>query len=498
MAPAGSRWLCCLFPLLIGQIGCSTISPAEPRVEITPAPSAPSVRVQRTPNVITPFSPSDDRVESTTRQVQFVIEQDGPPETAVPANVFADVKELTPESLVDQVLARNPTIAQMTAAASAAAARYPQVTSLDDPMFGGTIGPASIGSRSVDFAWRVEVSQRLPYPGKRSLRGASADAEARAATDDVEDTRLQLAESARTAFYDYFLSERALEVNRTGLELLQEFRKDAQSRYKTGTAPEQDYLLADVEIGRQRERQVALERAREVAIARINTLMHLPPDAKLPLPPRSLTLGSVAQDAIALRKLAVARRPDLRAVVSRLEAERAALALAEREYKPDFEAMAAYDSFWQPSERDVRPMIGLRMNLPVRYARRAGAVGEAAAKVAQRRAEYDRLIDQINYDVQQAFAQLRESERAAQLYEKTILPAARENVRAAQAGYAATKVPALSVIEAQRNLITQRERAYEIMADFFRRRAALERAIGGPLPAASREQLPPPKDPSNP
>src|SRR5437868_5767955 len=58
--------------------------------------------------------------------------------------------ELTEDVLIQTVLSRNPTIAQMTAAASVAAARYPQVTSLEDPMFGNTIGPASIGSRDVD------------------------------------------------------------------------------------------------------------------------------------------------------------------------------------------------------------------------------------------------------------------------------------------------------------------------------------------------------------
>lgn len=309
---------------------------------------------------------------------------------------------------------------------------------------------------------------------------------------------MQLAEFARSAFYDYFLAERTLEVNRAGLELLQDFRKDAQSRYKTGAAPEHDYLLTDVEIGRQRERQVALERAREVAVARINTLMHLPPDTRLPPSPREINTGDIPTSAPELRDLALSRRPDLRAVASRLEAERVALALAEREYKPDFEAVAAYDTWWQAPQQNLQPMIALRMNLPVRYSRRGGAVAEAAAKLAQRRAEYDRLTDQINYDVQQAFAQLRESERAAKLYQQAILPAAKENVRAARAGYVATKVPALSLIEAQRNLISQRERAFEITADFFRRRAALERAIGGPLPASNREPLPAPKEPSMP
>jgi outer membrane protein TolC len=330
------------------------------------------------------------------------------------------------------------------------------------------------------------------------LRGENAQSEARAAGDDVEVTRLQLIESTRAAFYDYYLAERALHVNREGLGLLQELRKDANARYKADTAPEQDYLLADVEIGRQRERQLALERSREVAIARINMLMHQPPDQRLPPPPTELKPGPIPSNTKELREVALSRRPDLRAVANRLEAERAALALAEREYKPDFEAVAAYDTWWQSTDRDLRPMVGLRMNVPVRYARRDGAIAEAAAKLAQRRAEYDRLTDQTNYEVQQAIAQLNESARAARLYQETILPAARENVRAARAGYAATKIPAVSLIEAQRNLIMQRERSYEVIADFFRRQAALERAIGGPVPDSERERLLVPKEPTAP
>src|SRR5438874_1886383 len=55
--------------------------------------------------------------------------------------------ELSLDVLVRQVLVRNPSLAQMAAAWEAASARYPQVTSLEDPMFGVTVGPASFGSR---------------------------------------------------------------------------------------------------------------------------------------------------------------------------------------------------------------------------------------------------------------------------------------------------------------------------------------------------------------
>ncbi len=87
----------------------------------------------------------------------------------------------------------------------------------------------------------------------------------------------------------------------------------------------------------------------------------------------------------------------------------------------------------------------------------------------------------MNLQVQEAYEQVRESERATDLYETTILPAAEANVKAAQSAYVTAKVPFLSLIEAERNFVLLRDRRYEVIADYFRRRATLERVVGGPL-----------------
>src|SRR5262245_52264639 len=86
----------------------------------------------------------------------------------VPIRVVAQTAgpELSVDFVVEQVLARNPTLAQMSAAWQAATARYPQVTSLEDPTFSGTVAPASIGSNDVSFGYRLEVSQKLQFHGK--------------------------------------------------------------------------------------------------------------------------------------------------------------------------------------------------------------------------------------------------------------------------------------------------------------------------------------------
>lgn len=391
-------------------------------------------------------------------------------------------KAFSDQALVDEVLARNPTLAQMTAAWQAALERMPQVTSWEDPMFMGAIAPPSFGSNQVVSGYRLEVSQKIYFPGKLRLKGQNASAEANASRNDLEDVRVQLIEAARLAFFEYYLTDRALDVNEEALKLLTELRQNADARFKAGLVPQHDIFQADVEIGRQKERQMILERMQKVAKARINTLMHLPSTTPLPLPaqkaPQWLTLPAVET----LQAQAIRSRPDLQALADRIGAEEATFALNRREYYPDVEVSGAYDSIMgNGPARDLAPQVAIKLNLPNRVAKRNAAVNEAAFKIAQKRAELASRTDQVNYQVQEAYEQLAESEKILKLYDTNILPAAKSNINAAQDAYRTGKVPFLSLIEAQRNYVNLKDRYFEVTADFFRRRANLERAIGAPL-----------------
>jgi cobalt-zinc-cadmium efflux system outer membrane protein len=408
-----------------------------------------------------------------------------------PVAVPSPQEVLSLDELIAQILARNPSLAQMAAAYQAALAKYPQVTSLDDPMFAGTIGPETLrpDDPGVEFAYRLELSQKYPWPGKLRLRGQNALAEARAAGNDVEDTRLQLIETAKDAFYDYYLICRGLEVNAEDLDLLREAKKSADTRYANALAPKADVLQAELELGRQQERRFLLERMRRVAQARLNTLRDLPPETPLPPPPRVLPDPGPLPDPTALRAAALARRPDLQALADRIAAEEAALALAYKEFYPDFEPFVMYDRFMgnTTDSRDLAAMVGVRLNLPVQLERRRGAVAEARARLAQRRAELAHLTDQAIFEVQQAYEQLLESRRVLHLYDTVLLKAARDNVKSAQAAYmAGGGFPFLSLLEAEREVVRLQDRYYEAVADSYRRLAALERAVGGDLSFSGR------------
>ncbi|HJT78982.1 MAG TPA: TolC family protein, partial [Gemmataceae bacterium] len=158
------------------------------------------------------------------------------------------------------------------------------------------------------------------------------------------------------------------------------------------------------------------------------------------------------------------------------------------DYYPDFNVMAAYDTFW--TEKQLRPQIGVQMNVPIRAARRGGAVWEAKARIGERRAELARQVNQANYEFNQAYAEVNESRQAVRLYEKKVVPAAELNVKSAQSAYLTGKIPFLTLLQAERDVIGLKDEYYEFVADYYRRLATLERVAGGSLRAGTDAALP--------
>jgi len=467
------RWLSAAILILAGCVA--------PRSAPAPAPAvaAPEEILGRI------RKPAAD--EFAVQPVQFV---------RPPVELLRVEPGLTESALIDAVLRQNPTLEEMRAAVAAAEAKTPQFTSLDDPTVALWTAPCSYASDRVDVAARLEIAQKLPWPGKRELRGAAAAAEAGAAARDLEDAQLRLVEATRAALADLFVAERALVVNKEAQTLLAEFRQNAQARYTTGLATQQDMLQADVELARQEERAVALKRAERVASARLNTLLHRAPNSALGPAPAALPDSKDTPDVAALQKQAVSERPDVKALAERIRAEEAAVAVAQSEYKPDVELMAAYDGFWQGSDRPLQWQVGARVNVPVRTARRDAAVAEAQARVARRRAEMARLVDQIGFEVHEAAERVREARQVIALYDERTLPAARSNVKEAQIGYTTGKVPFVALSEAQRTLAERRERYLEAQAELYRRHATLERVVGIST-VTSPDKLPPPSTTSH-
>jgi outer membrane protein, heavy metal efflux system len=406
-----------------------------------------------------------------------------------------DVKsqtELSAERLVEEVEVRNPTLEALTAAWRAAAQRYPQVVSLDDPMFMAMVAPASFDSDTVNPGYTLQASQKFPWFGKRAIRGRQAQAGARAAFFDLEDGRVSLSAIARAAYYEYYLAHRQLELNQQNVDVILQLRKTAQSRYEANQVTQQDVLQAEVELATLERRGIELERMKKVARARINTLLREDPMSELPPPRQQLDSPSNSFDVSVLQQLALSQRPDLAALSARVRADQAAVALAGKDYYPDTELFGQYNAIMQ--QEPLQPAVGVKLNVPIYVGRLDAAVREKRFALSRRRAELEQRILDVQYEVANAYEQVDENRRLLTLYDTRLVPAAEQNVAAARVNYDVSKTSFFDLAGAERQLISLQEEREQVLANYHTHLAELRRAVGGSIASTGEiDDIPPPK-----
>ena len=394
---------------------------------------------------------------------------------------FADPSSLTSSRLVEAVLARNPDIPTMEATWAATKARIEQARSLDDPMLFYSMAPRSATADGMDFGQKLSLSQRLPWPGKRDLRGDIARFESDAAFVGIEQARLKLTETAKAVYADWYFVHAAIRINGVNQSLLRAFQNIAEINYSAGRASRQDALRAEVEQVLLEHRGIVLERHRREVLARLNTLLLRLPDRPLP-PPAGLSAPLPLPPVEKLRERVLAQHPALRALAARSRASHHRERLAARDFYPDITLNAGYNSFWNQDEK--RLTVGVSINIPLQGKRHA-AKDEARALSLHLDSQQRAKVAQLLGEVQRAVERLRESKHVLKLFQNRLLPLAEENLEAAQSDYEAGSGDFLDLISAEKNLMqTQLQRA-QALADYYRRLAALEALVGGPLAAPS-------------
>jgi cobalt-zinc-cadmium efflux system outer membrane protein len=379
---------------------------------------------------------------------------------------------------VRAVLGRNRTIESARQSWRAAIGRVRQSGAFEDPMVSLEVAPLSIGSSTARLGYTAMVSQRVPWPGKLALEESVAHAEADATRSDFEAARRELALSASLLYDQYFVAARSLEVNAHHVELMRSMQAAATAQFESGRGSARDPLQAEFELTHMEHDTVILASQRDVTVAQMNELLHRAPDLPLPPPPKELSSAPAPDvaDASRLGAEAVDHRPDIVAAREHAQAQQARADRASRESLPDVTVSTSFNSMWDMPEH--RWMVGLGFNLPVQTGRRGGAVDEAKAMRAQYEADAARMSDAARTQVVVALRQLEESNHVLHIFEKRLLPVARDEVDAARAAFTVSQAPFVAVVDAEKNLRGVELDQQVAEAEYDRRRAELDRALG--------------------
>jgi outer membrane protein TolC len=219
-----------------------------------------------------------------------------------------------------------------------------------------------------------------------------------------------------------------------------------------------------------------------IAAARLNVLMNRAPDTPIgPLAeaPEPTVLPAVSD----LQRLALDHQPALARARLDIDKAEAELAVAKREYKPDFTVQGGY--MLLPNQTD-----GLLARIGITWPTAPWARGKLDAHVAEEvsavdaaKARQRAMENKVGLAVQEAYARAKSAQDRAALLRTTIVPQSRQTLEVSRVAYQTNRVDFQTLIDNERSLLDSQLDYYRALSDFEMAMADLECAVGTDLPA---------------
>lgn len=344
-------------------------------------------------------------------------------------------------SLMEEAAQKNPQILaaghayKAASHAPASAGALPETQVMVQHLSVGSPRPFA-GYTNSDFAYLgLGIAQEIPYPGKRKLRAEVAGGEARALQAQVESASREVMERLKSAYFRLAYAQQAIHVLEHHDQVLGEMQQIAESRYRVGQANQQEALKAQLQHTKLLQEITMSHRDEGLLEAQLKQLLDRAQDSP-DIVAEPLTQRVLPYSQSQLLQLAQEQSPQVHAQQEMLRQTQSQVALAEKEFRPDFNLQYMY----QNNDRKFRDyyMFTLGVTLPNRGRRRAEL---AEAREKQERATQDLRVETQRQmaEVQEQFVAVQASTEQLKIYKEGLIPQAAATFSAAMAAYQANR-----------------------------------------------------------
>jgi outer membrane protein TolC len=390
---------------------------------------------------------------------------------------------LSLDALIDEAVKMNPEILSFKKRMEASHAAVPQAGALDDPMLTVGVDNVPISDPSFDeflpTSKVLALSQKVPFPGKLSLKEDVAGGVAATTEALYQDKITEITREVKIAYFNLSFIIEAIRINERNRELLKGLAEIAATKYAVGTGLQQDVLKAQVELSKILDELIVLRQKKETARARINTLLNRLPQSPLP-DPGDLSMTRFDFTLEALQKTALKSGLPLKAMQHVIESNEAAVAFSKKQYYPDFNFALTYKQ--REEGRSFRGDDWLSafvtVNIPLYYKKKQDfGVVEAEANLARAQSRYVEVKNQLLFDIKDAYVEVKKGEELVALFEEGFLPQARQSLDSAISGYRVDKVDFLTLVDNQLTLLKFELGYYRTLTDYEKKLAELEAIV---------------------
>ncbi len=324
----------------------------------------------------------------------------------------------------------------------------------------------------------ISIAQPIWVGGKvgAALEGAKLYEKYIAHT--FENTRQEIVYGTKISFYSVMLAQAMEDITHKALMQAEAHFEQVKKLFDQGMASRFDLLRSEVAVSNLKPAYIEAKNAYQLSLLRLKSFIGMPSETELALEGELTYVPEEMQYDQGL-KIALEKREDLRALDVQINMNRTIQRINKADYYPSLFFNADYSASRDKSatsniygELSASFILSWSFDFGIK-----GVVKQSDIRIKQTIFRKEQLITDIEYEVKQAFMNLKEAE-AIIMSQKRVISMAEESLNIAQVRFQSGTGTHMEVTDAQFSLNMARTNYIQALYGYMTAKTTIEKVIG--------------------
>ncbi len=332
---------------------------------------------------------------------------------------------------------------------------------------------------------KLNLSQKIPWPGKSSATESVAQAKAEVGQYTYSAKLIAIRNEVQLTYWDIWYTDQATNLLKQQVEILKSLAQAARTRVETGKTTIADVGQVELAVSRTLDKIAMLEQRRIALEADLVYALGAPQDVEpLPVKPNSAELVSVGESTNDLAQSAQAH-PQILKQLEQAQVYAVAAEASDSDRYPDFGVGVDYVFVGEegPADDAGKDAVAafVSVSLPIWFDDYAANRDTAEARQRAVETDVEAKRHQVQSKVKSLVSSLQDAQRRHDLYGNTLIPQAETVYASVLGAYEVGQGNVAAIMLAQKDLIELRVAQAAAARDHHKTRAALESVVGRPI-----------------
>ena len=364
--------------------------------------------------------------------------------------------------------------------------QYPQAVALSDPKITYTEAINPIETRLGPQDRVLSLNQKIPYRGKRGLKGELVKKDVKIAKAAYEKASRNLIVEIKKSFYELVYIENAIRLSLQNKRVLEKITHIATTDYASSASTLNDVAKAQSQYAQVSYDAQLLEELRSTEKTRLNTLLNRNPEHHFNINTYARNTPKFTHTLANLYKW-VDSNDELKMAEFAIEKSNVQEKLADYASRPDFDIGMRYT---QVGESDITGVarsgrdgvaISFGMSIPLNAKKNQAIKKQAQLNALRKHEDKKALKNSLRNSVKVTLFKLNNSQRLVTLYAKKLIPQADRAMKIAQLQYRENKGSIAQFLETQSTWLNFQLAYQRAVADSWKSLIQLEKLTGRKL-----------------